>query len=81
MLSLSINKILASLHFSDTKDFDKLEEYSIHSKLANNSLDSLFAIFMDAFFVYFWISFVKRQQISEQDFSNFIDVYNNGSTV
>ena len=60
MLSLSINKILASLHFSDTKDFDKLEEYSIHSKLANNSLDSLFAIFMDAFFVYFWISFVKR---------------------
>ena len=81
MLPLSINKLLTSLHFSNTKDFDKLLEYNIHSKLVNNSLDSLFAVIMDAFFVYFWISFVKRQQISEQDFSNFIDVCNNGSTV
>ena len=49
MLSLPINQPLARVYFSNNKAFDKLLEYSIHSKLTDKSL---FAVTMNAFFVH-----------------------------
>ena len=51
MLSLPINKRLASVYFSNNKAFDKRLEYSIQFKLTDDSLDSLIAAIMNLFFV------------------------------
>ena len=44
--SLLINQPLSSIYF------DKLLKYNIHSKLTYNSLSSLFAVVMNAFFLH-----------------------------
>ena len=45
-------------NISTNKAFDKVLEYSIHSKLSNNSLDLLFAVIMNAFFAILILAYV-----------------------
>ena len=52
MLSLPINQPLASVYFSNNKAFDKFLEYSIHYKLTDTSLDSLFVVIVNIFFIH-----------------------------